>query len=196
MGTRFLDALTHSGPGYELPQDESWTDSRAGVSRFMDALTHSGPGYSLPSVAEAAEIAELKRRKTNDLHVALLGGFEKFFYAKGRLEAAARAENPEEKKKHREAAMECLRAYLQHADGPLNLALGAAYEALGPLDLRSRLKLHRLDRVLCRLKTAVQSLLVALEGSGKPKERIAHQSQVAVKQATRSMEGLCHAVAR
>ncbi|MEU0443782.1 hypothetical protein ABZ202_29300 [Streptomyces sp. NPDC006186] len=147
-------------------------------------------------MAELAEIAELKRRKTRDLDGALLEGFEKFFYAKGHLEAASRAEDPEEKKKHREAAVACLRAYLLHADGPLDLALRAAREALGPLDLRSRLMLYRLDRVLRRLRTAVRGLLAALERSGKPRERIAHQSQVAVKQATRSMEVLCHAVAR
>lgn len=196
MGTRFLDALTHSGPGYELAQDDVWTDSRTGVSRFLDTLTHSGPGYSLPSAAEIAEIANLKRRKTDDLNAALLGGFEEFFYAIGHLEAASRAEDAEEKKKQREAAMTHLRAYLKHADGSLNLALEAAREALGPLDLRSRLSLHRLDRILRRLKAAVQSLLGALERSGQPRERIAHQSQAAVKQATRSMEVLCHAVAR
>lgn len=196
MGTRFLDALTHSGPGYELGQDDVWTEPRAGVSRLMDAVTHSGPGYSLPSMAEIAEIAELKRRKTRDLDGALLEGFEQFFYAKGHLEAAVRADDPEDKKQQFEAAVACLRVYLHHADGPLDLALEAAREALGPLDLRSRLMLYRLDRVLRRLKSAVQGLLVALQGSRKPRERITHQSQVAVKQATRSMEVLCHAVAR
>ncbi|WP_440557659.1 hypothetical protein ACSP97_13450 [Streptomyces sp. SCPE 10] len=196
MGTRFLDALTHSGPGYELTQDDAWVEPRSSVSHFLDAVTHNGPGYSLPSAAELSEIAELKRRKRKDLDGALLEGFEQFFYAKGHLEAAARAESPEEKKQHIEAAVACLRAYLQHADGSLGLALEAAREALGPLDLRSRLMLHRLDRVLRRLKTAVQGLLVALQRSGKPREQIAHQSQVAVKRATRSMEVLCHAVAR
>lgn len=196
MGTRFLDALTHSGPGYELAQDDAWTEPRAGVSRFLDAVTHSGPGYTLPSVAEVAEITELKRRKTKDLDGALLEGFEQFFYAIGNLEAASRVEDPEEKKKHREAAVAFLRAYLQYADGSLDLALEAAREALGPLDVRSRLMLYRLDRVLRRLKTTVKGLIIALERSGKPRERITHQSQVAVKRATRSMEVLCHAVAR
>ncbi|MDX3241485.1 hypothetical protein [Streptomyces sp. ME18-1-4] len=147
-------------------------------------------------MAEIAEIAELKRRKTRDLDGALLEGFEQFFYAKGHLEAAVRADDPEDKKQQFEAAVACLRVYLHHADGPLDLALEAAREALGPLDLRSRLMLYRLDRVLRRLKSAVQGLLVALQGSRKPRERITHQSQVAVKQATRSMEVLCHAVAR
>lgn len=196
MGTRFLDALTHSGPGYELAQDDTWADLRTGTGRFLDALTHSGPGYSQPSVAEATEIADLKRQKKRDLDGALLEGFEQFFYAKGHLEAAARLDDAEEKKQHREAAVACLRAYLQHAEGPVDLALGAARESLGPLDLRSRLMLHRLDRILRRLNSAIQVLLVALERSGKPRERIAYQSQVAVKRATRSMEVLCHAVAR
>ncbi|MEU6330461.1 hypothetical protein ABZ851_24755 [Streptomyces sp. NPDC047049] len=142
------------------------------------------------------EIAELKRRKANDLNIALLEGFEHFLYAKGHLEAASRAEGAEEKKSQLEAAVACLRVYLRHADGPMGLALEAAREDLGPLDLRSRLMMHRLDHVLRRLKGAVQSLLGALERPGKPRERIAHQSQVAVKKATRSMEVLCHAVAR
>ncbi|MGW3497980.1 hypothetical protein [Streptomyces sp. NPDC001020] len=147
-------------------------------------------------MAEVAEITELKRRKTKDLDGALLEGFEQFFYAIGNLEAASRVEDPEEKKKHREAAVAFLRAYLQYADGSLDLALEAAREALGPLDVRSRLMLYRLDRVLRRLKTTVKGLIIALERSGKPRERITHQSQVAVKRATRSMEVLCHAVAR
>lgn len=196
MRTRFLDALTHSGPGYELGQDDVWTEPRAGISRLLDAVTRSGPGYSLPSVAEMSEIAELKRRKTKDLDGALLEGFEQFFYAKGHLEAAARADDSEDRNQQFEAAVACLRVFLRHADGPLELAMEAAREALGPLDLRSRLMLYRLDRVLGRLESAVQGLLVALQGSGKPRERITRQSQVAVKQATRSMEVLCHAVAR
>ncbi|MFB7555748.1 hypothetical protein [Streptomyces brevispora] len=196
MRTRFLDALTHSGPGYELRQDDVWTEPRTGASRLLDAVTHSGLGYSLPSVAEVTEIAELKRRKTKDLDGALLEGFEQFFYAKGHLEAAARADDPEARKQQFEAAVACLREYLNHADGPQDLAMEAAREALGPLDLRSRLMLYRLDRLLSRLKSAVQGLLVALQGARKPRERITRQSQVAVKQATRSMEVLCHAVAR
>ncbi|MFD8426546.1 MULTISPECIES: hypothetical protein [Streptomyces] len=147
-------------------------------------------------MAEVAEIAELKRRKTKDLDAALLEGFEKFFYAIGRLEAASRADDPEEKKKHREAAVVCLRAYLEHAHGNIDLALEAAREALGPLDVRSKAKLYRLDRVLRRLKETVEGLIVTLERSGKPRKHITHQSQIAVKRATRSMEGLCHAVAR
>ncbi|THA28990.1 hypothetical protein E6R18_25950 [Streptomyces sp. A1277] len=147
-------------------------------------------------MTEASEIAALKRQKMKDLNGVLLEGFEQFFYAKGRLEAMARAGSVEEKEKHLEAAMECLRVYLRHADGVVDLAIGAAREGLGPLDLRSKLMLYRLDRLLRRLRIAIQGLLTALGMSGKPREQITHQSQVAVKRATRSMEGLCHATAR
>jgi hypothetical protein len=196
MGTRLLDAVTHSGPGYELDHDNSWTGTRVGADRILDSLTHSGPGYSLPGTAEMLEIAALKRQKKRDLSDALLEGIEKYLYAQGQLEAAPKAKDADEKKKHQEAAMECLRAFLQHVDGPVKLALIAAQESQGPLDLRSKFILRKLEHLLGRLESAVNALLQALARSGQPKERITHQSQVAVKRATRSLEVLCHAEAR
>jgi hypothetical protein len=196
MGARLLDALTHSGPGYELNHENTWTESRSTASRYLDALTHSGPGYSLPSATEIAEIAVLKRQKLNGLNDALLEGFELFFYAKGHLEAMERAETESKKREQLEAAITWLRLFLRHVDGPMDLALMAARESLGPLDLRSKLVLRRLDGLFRRLKAIVEGLLGTLEGPGKPRSAIANRSQAAVKRAARSMEVLCHAAAR
>lgn len=196
MSNRLLNALTHSGPGYELNQDSDWTGFRTNSSRLLDALTHSGPGYSLPSQAEIHETSALKRQKAKDLNTAILEGFEMFFYAQGHLEAIPKTRDVDEKKRQREAAMQCLREFLEHADGSMSLALVAAQESLGPLDLRAKFTLRKLDRLMRRMQASIATLLQALARSGQPKERITHQSQVAVKRATRSLEVLCHAAAR
>jgi hypothetical protein len=197
MGTRFLDALTHSGPGYECNQENTWTTPQNGTARLLNALTHSGPGYSLPSMAEQAEIAKLKQSKQSALIDALLEGFEKFFYAEGQLEALAKAKSATEKRERLEAAEAYVREYIQHADGPVALALDAALESLGPLDLRSKVTLLRLQHLSRKLRNIADSILHNQENSGKPREEMAHKSQVAVRRATRSMEVvLCHATAR
>ncbi|QFR94107.1 hypothetical protein [Streptomyces tsukubensis] len=190
-----MDALTHSGPGYDLtPDDDGWDDSGPGGGRILDAVTHSGPGYaySLSAATEMAENAALKQRRNKELNDALLEGFDRFRRAVRSLEAAALTEDRGEKNGHRERAVEGFRAYLQHADGAISLALNAAREALGPLDVRPRLALNRLDRMLRKSAIEVRDSINDLEQSERPGERIIRQSQVAVKQATSSWESICH----
>lgn len=196
MITDFLNALTHNGPGYEPPRNKVSDEPRSHFSRFLDALTHSGPGYDLDGDPETAELSYLKREKMKDLYGLLLEGLELNLYALGNLEAARRESDSGDRERLIRSAAERLRAYLDITGQPLEIALGSARESLGPLDIRARVNLRKLQRLTSRSRASVRSTLVSATPSSQKAINIPIVPQIAVKRASRSVEAICHAGAR
>jgi hypothetical protein len=196
MTTNFLDALTHNGPGYELPRNELSDEPRSRLSRFLDALTHSGPGYDLDGEPEATEISHLKREKMKALYDLLLESLELNLYALGNLEAARRESDSRDREILIQSATERLRAYLDITGQPLQIALSSARESLGPLDIRAKVNLRKLQRLTIRSRASVRSTLDSATPSSQRASSIPLVPQIAVKRASRSVEAICHAGAR
>ncbi|GAA1921055.1 hypothetical protein GCM10009716_32070 [Streptomyces sodiiphilus] len=166
MNGRFLDALTHRGPGYESPHPTR------GRGRFVDALTHNGPGYDLPSAPERAEVKEAARRSTERLGYAVLEVVEKAYYLKGAYEALGRAGDPEARREARDRVEQSLEELLCHVETSLRDAVAGVRESANPLDLRLRVRLRRLERAMEKLSGAARGDRRA-SGPGGPAGRTA-----------------------
>lgn len=196
MKSHFLDALTHNGPGYQSPRERALDDSRSNVGRFLDALTHSGPGYDLPRGNEATEFSHLKREKMKALYDLLLESLELNLYALGNLEAARRESSDLDREKLIQSGAERLQAYLNLTGLPMEIALASARESLGPLDVRAKINLRKLKRLMNSSRTSVKSTLNAAAPPIRRATNIPLGSQAAVKRTSRSIEVICHAAAR
>ncbi|MFJ2958447.1 hypothetical protein [Streptomyces sp. NPDC087270] len=194
MKTSFLDALTHNGPGYQPSPEGALDGSRSTISRFLDALTHSGPGYDLAQDFDVAEISRLKREKMKALYDLLLEGLELNLYALGNLEAASRESDADEREMLIRSAVGRLRAYLHLTGQPMEIAVTSARESLGPLDMRAKFNLRKLGRLMSSSRASVKSTLDA-ENPASHRD-IPMGPKAAVKQGSRSIEVICHAVAR
>ncbi|MCE7082404.1 hypothetical protein [Streptomyces sp. ST2-7A] len=176
---RFVDALTHSGPGYLSESDPgNLPETRSSPGRFLDALAHRGPGYGPPSPGERLEMATAVRRGRELVTETALGAMEQLLYAKGHIDALAGAGDERERREHASAALDELGEFLRYTRRELPPASTALREALGPLDLRNRISLLRTERSLRRLESSVTAAVDHLrdvharEAPGAPDTRM------------------------
>jgi galactokinase len=130
------------------------------------------------------------------LYDLLLESLELYLYAVGNLEAASRSSQVEDRERLLRSAAERLKAYLQLTGQPMEIALNSARESHGPLNMLTKINLRRLSRLMDRSRASVRSTLDATTPPARHIKQIPQGSQVTVKQASRSIEVICHAVAR
>lgn len=195
--TQFFQALAHKGPGYEVEASDAdtWVESRGSVDRFLHALTHSGPGYTPPSPGEIAENKSAAAKRVKELKLVLLEGVEKALYAKGYLEAATKASDPQVCMEQMTLARDALRDFVHYLQVDIAVAMSGVRETISPLDVRTRFMLRRTERALRELLSAVDPFVQALSDAGRRPEKFEHSSPLGTREVKRSIEAFSHLAA-
>ncbi|MCM3812136.1 hypothetical protein ND808_41010 [Streptomyces sp. DR7-3] len=195
--TQFFKALTHNGPGYDVEASEvdTWAESRSSARRFLHALAHSGPGYAPPSPGEIAEIKRAAEKTVKDLKLVLLEGIEKALYAKGHLEAAAKASDPQVCKEQTVLARDALGDFLHHLQVDVAVALSGVRETVSPLDIQTRFMLFRTERALRGLLSEVAPFVQSLSNAEKRPGAFENRSPLGTREVKRSIEAFSHLAA-
>ncbi len=193
----FFQVLTHSGPGYDVEASgaDTWAESRSSARRFLHALAHSGPGYAPPSPGEIAEIKRAAGRSVDDLKLVLLESVEKALYAKGHLEAAAKASEPQVYKEQTVLAREALGDFLHHLQVDVAVAMSGVRETVNPLDIQTRFMLFRTERALKGLLSEVAPFLQKLSNREKRPGEFEQRSPLGTREVKRSIEAFSHLAA-
>ncbi|MQS07778.1 hypothetical protein [Streptomyces alkaliphilus] len=89
---------------------------------------------------------------------------ERLLYAKGHIDALQGVQDARERHRHASAALGELRGVLRYTREELPVASAALREALGPLDLRDRILLWRIERSLRRVEAAIGATVDHLRG--------------------------------
>ncbi|MFF4708928.1 hypothetical protein ACWC4D_34655 [Streptomyces sp. NPDC001288] len=194
---QFFQALTHKGPGYDVEASEvdTWADSRSGTRRFLNALAHSGPGYAPPSPVEIAEIKRATEKSVGDLKSVLLESVEKALYARGHLEAAAKAKDQQVCKEQMVLAREAIGDFLHHLQIDVAVAMSGVRETVSPLDIPARFMLFRTERAVKGLLSEVAPYLQNLSTVEKRPEAFGHRSPLGTREVKRSIEAFSHLAA-
>ncbi|WP_441246278.1 hypothetical protein [Kitasatospora sp. McL0602] len=145
MTGQLTDVLARRGPGYDLRPAES--SPRTGTwGRVLDAATHRGPGYTPASAEELTEHEATARKARNQLAEFLHASFGRILAAKEALEAMNSATGPTAHD-YRVSAEYELRGFLEYFHAEWPPAMAALRDAVGPLDLRTRYLIARLNRL-------------------------------------------------
>ncbi|WP_369224631.1 hypothetical protein AB5J52_27895 [Streptomyces sp. R39] len=194
---QFFQALTHKGPGYDVEASEAdtWVDSRSSAHRFLHALAHSGPGYTPPSPGEIAEIKRAAEKSVEDLKSTLLESVEKALYARGHLEAAAKAKDPQVCKEQTVLGRDALQDFLHHLQVDVAVAMSGVRETVNPLDIQTRFMLFRTERALKGLVNEVAPFLQKLSTTDKRPGAFEHRSPLGTREVKRSIEAFSHLAA-
>ncbi|MER8185647.1 hypothetical protein [Kitasatospora sp. NPDC094015] len=167
MTTKFSDVLSRGGPDGGAGPEEGWSMPRESLAgRFLDSLTHSGPGYCPASAQELADHAAAGRQAKAELVEFLRTSVGKVVAIRESM-AALESAGAGQRDLRRAEAEHALREFLEffHAQWPDTLQ--AVRETLGPLDLRSRHLISRLARAQRKAVDQVTDLADELARQGR-----------------------------
>lgn len=201
MKARFLDAVTHTGPGYRVaagvPASRDGTvptprgSAPSARRHLLDAATHNGPGYARPTADEVEERRVARREAHERLSRATHEGVAKFRCAKDHLDSLVSITDPVEHRHQVRLAHACLEDLLTHTGDAWITAVEGARRTANPLSIGDRVQLGRVERMLVALTGKVERLLAAIERAETPQEKVATRSRAAIVE--RSVEAVLQA---
>ncbi|MEV4614187.1 hypothetical protein AB0K43_16555 [Kitasatospora sp. NPDC049258] len=209
MTTKFSDVLTRGGVDGEADPERSWSTPRASLAgRFLDSLTHSGPGYCPASAEELADHAAAGRQAKAELVEFLRTSVGQVIAIRESM-AAMESAGGGQRDLRRADAERTLREFLEFFDDRWPSTLRAVRETLGPLDFRGRHLISRLARAQRKAVDQIAGLADELAQQGRrpgtdafSAARAAGRSTVgqgaasAADRVNRSLTHLLHSAAR
>ncbi|MBO1413339.1 hypothetical protein [Streptomyces sp. FH025] len=157
MNREFFQALTHSGPSYELKARDA---SAGGVAQgFWGALTHSGPSYTAASIREVADREAEHARLDRGLDEAIGRWSAAMREAEASMEGMDAAGNVDDRRTFFNASVDALERLAVIAEEDLSPVLRAYFKVIHPLDFLNR-RLHR-KTLRLTLRSAEQSARLA-----------------------------------